>query len=64
MYYLAQADAGYGCANYGQTDSYNSCTVINGSELSNTGTPLLVPMLTGLFIVVVAVVLLLKTKKK
>lgn len=65
-YYFAQADAGYGCQNYGETDGYNSCEVSGATDtsLTNTGTFVAPSMIIGALLLAAALYLLIKGKKK
>lgn len=68
-YYFSQVQSGYGCADYGTTDAYNSCTTSQsgggsagggsvGGNLLNTGSPAMLAVSLG--IIIIAVVLFVK----
>lgn len=67
MFYIAQAETGYGCANYGETDAYNSCEVTTSSSdpnLTNTGTFVTSSLVLGVLLLAAAFVLMIRGKKK
>lgn len=67
-YYFSQVETGYGCANYGETEGYNSCEVAgtqtDGGGLVNTGTPVAFALSAALILVAVVLVVKFWPKKR
>lgn len=65
--YSVLAAAGYGCSNYGRTESYNSCVSTDGSStdgsLADTGAEALTGILIGLLLIACAIVLAVRQRK-
>ena len=58
--------AGYGCSNYGRTESYNSCVSTDGysdGSLANTGAEALTGIFIGLLLIACAIALAVRKRR-